>query len=95
VKRVSATELLHTRFLTLQNAHGTIELLGGTALTEGQPGQHPLFAGVAQVTFAGLSKPSALRDSGAVMIVEAPGVRARLRGARADVVGDTVTVRWR
>jgi hypothetical protein len=95
VARLTPTSLLHTRFLTLQNGHGTIELLGGTALTEGNPGQHPLFAGVARVTFAGLSAPPALRDSADVLVVDAPGLRLRLRTARADIAGDTVTVSWR
>jgi hypothetical protein len=95
VSRLSGAELLHSRFLTLQNDHGTIELLGGTALTEGQAGQHPLFAGVVRVVLAGLTRPPALRDSGAVMIVEAPGVQARLRRVTADVAGDSVVISWR
>ncbi len=91
VSRVSATEVLHTRFLKLGNDRGTVELLGQAALTEGRAGQHPLFAGVRRVTIPGLSAV-AVRDSAGVLVVQAKGLQARLRGAAADTTGTTISV---
>lgn len=92
VTRLSATEILHTRFLKLQGPRGTVDVLGGSALTEGVPGQHPLFAGVRRVTIAGLASPPSMSDSADVLKVAAAGVVIRLRGAKADVAGQTVRV---
>jgi hypothetical protein len=92
VSRVSATEVLHTRFLKLGNDRGTVELLGQAALTEGRAGQHPLFNGVRRVTIPGVSAMS-VRDSAGVLLVQANGLQARLRGMTADTTGTTVSVR--
>jgi hypothetical protein len=91
VSRVSATEVLHTRFLKLGNDRGTVELLGQAALTEGRAGQHPLFNGVRRVTIPGVSAMS-VRDSAGVLLVQANGLQARLRGMTADTTGTTVSV---
>jgi hypothetical protein len=91
VSRVSVTEVLHTRFLKLGNDRGTVELLGQAALTEGRTGQHPLFAGVRRVTVPGLSA-MIVRDSAGVLLVQANGLQARLRGMTADTTGTTVSV---
>jgi hypothetical protein len=90
VSRLSPTEILHSRFVKLQGALGTIEVLGASALTEGAPGQHPLFNGVRRVIITGLASPPSMRDSSGVLGVDAPGVVIRLRGAKADIVGETV-----
>ena len=90
VTRLSATEILHTRFLKLQGSRGTVEVLGGSVLTEGAPGQHPLFAGVRRVTIAGLATPPSMSDSADVLRVDAAGVVIRLLGGKADVAGQTV-----
>jgi hypothetical protein len=91
VSRVSATEVLHTRFLKLGNDRGTIELLGQAALTEGRADQHPLFAGVRRVTIPGLSAVT-VRDSADVLLIQSTGLQARLRGAAADTTGTTISV---
>jgi hypothetical protein len=90
VARLSPTEILHTRFVKLQGTLGTIEVLAGSALTEGTPGQHPLFAGVRRVTIAGLATPPSMSDSAGMLAVNAAGVVIRLRGAKADVTGETI-----
>jgi hypothetical protein len=90
VARLSSTEILHTRFLKLQGTLGAIEVVGGSALTEGAPGQHPLFAGVRRVTIAGLGGRPSMSDSAGVLAVDAAGIVIRLRGAKADVAGETV-----
>jgi hypothetical protein len=89
VTRVSATEILHTRFLKLQGALGSLQVLGGSVLTEGA-GAHPLFNGVRRVTVTGLAGPPSMRDSADVLVVSATGVTMRLTGARADITGQTV-----
>jgi hypothetical protein len=91
VSRVSATEVLHSRFLKLGNDRATVELLGQAALTEGRAGQHPLFNGVRRVTIPGLSAVT-VRDSAGVLLVQASGLQARLRGMTADTTGTTVSV---
>jgi hypothetical protein len=91
VSRLSATEVLHSRFLKLGNDRGTVELLGQAALTEGRAGQHPLFNGVRRVTIPGLLA-MAVRDSAGVLLVQANGVQARMRGMTADTTGTTVSV---
>jgi hypothetical protein len=89
VSRLSPTEILHSRFLKLQGPLGALDVLGTSTLTEGTPGQHPLFAGVRRVTITGLTVPPSMRDSADVLVVETGGVALRLRGARADIVGQT------
>ena len=54
-------EVLHTRFLQLGNASGSLELLSLSAITRGS-GQHPLFDGVQQVTIALHAPPTVLED---------------------------------
>jgi hypothetical protein len=95
VSRLSSTEILHGRYLALQGSLGSVELLGGSALTEGIPGAHPLFAGVRRVTLTGLRTAPSVRDSAGTIDVRADGVRIRLRGARADTVGRMVQLRPR
>lgn len=54
VDTLTATEVLHRRWLKLKNDGGSLEILDGRALTEGA-GPHPLFNGVRRVTLTGLS----------------------------------------
>jgi hypothetical protein len=95
VSRLSSTEILHGRYLALQGSLGSVELLGGSALTEGNPGAHPLFAGVRRVTLTGLLSAPTVRDSAGTIEVRADGIRMRLRGATADTVGQMVRLRPR
>jgi hypothetical protein len=95
VARLSATEVLHSRYLTLQGELGTIELLGGAALTEGASGVHPLFSGIRRVTLTGLRLPPIVRASNGALEVRGVWIHAWLRGARADTVGDTIRLRRR
>jgi hypothetical protein len=95
VSRLSETEVLHGRFLTLGNGAGTIELLSRASLTEGRPKQHPLFGGVARLTVTGLAAAPTVRDSAGVLLLAAPGVRAALTGARVDTAGQAIRVQMR
>ena len=93
--RLSPTEILHSRYLTLQGELGTLELLGGAVLTEGSPGAHPLFNGVRRVTVTGQRTAPTVRDSAGVVRVQGEGVRLSLRGVRADTSGKTIRLRRR
>jgi hypothetical protein len=91
--RVSPTEILHTRFLRLQGPAGSVELLSRASLTEGRSGGHPLFAGVARITVAGLPGAMTVRDSSGTVLLDAPGVHGRIRGARTDTSGQSIRIR--
>jgi hypothetical protein len=92
VIRLGGTEVLHTRFVKLGNAAGTMSTFDRAALTEGV-GPHPLFNGVRVVTVTGMAAPVVVSDSAGVLLVHATGVEVRLRGARADTTGQTIHVR--
>jgi hypothetical protein len=92
VTRLSPTEILHSRFLKLQGSLGSVELLSRASLTAGQPGAHPLFNGVVRLTVAGLPEAAAVRDSSGVLMFDAPGLRGRLRGVRADTTGTVIHI---
>lgn len=92
VRRMTATEVLHSRYLKLGNGTGAIELFSAS-LTEGRAGAHPLFGGVARLTVTGLAVAPAVRDSSGVLTIDARGIHGRLRGARADTSGQAIRVR--
>lgn len=92
VQVLTPGEVLHTRFLKLGNEAGTIEVLGRTALTEAA-GAHPLYNGVRVVTLAGLSREPVVTDTASVVVLDASGATAQLRGAAVERTGQTVTIR--
>lgn len=82
---------LHRRWMKLGNEAGFIEALNRSVVTF-SAGQHPLFNGVARMVVAGLdSLPSITQDSGATRI-DGVGLSGRLQNARADTVGQVITV---
>jgi hypothetical protein len=94
VERLSAAEVLHTRWIKLGNASGSLEVLDRHCLTEGA-GKHPLFEGVARATITGLtSEPRIEETNGAVKISE-NGLTLDFRGARVAQDGQTVTITLR
>lgn len=60
VRLVSARNVLHTRFVTLANTQGRIEVMGRGALTE-SAGAHPMFSGARLLTIAGLGAEPVVR----------------------------------
>ena len=91
VERVGPLEVLHTRWLKLRNASGSIEVLGHAALTE-SAGTHPLLDGVHRITITGLAQaPEPSLAAGAVGLTAA-GVTLRFAGAHAVVSGQTLTI---
>ncbi len=87
--------LLHTRFLTLGNAAGTIQLIDEAsadidALTVAA-GTHPLFNGIRAVEVAGIGEPT-VRVAGDTLTITAAGLSLALRNARAERDGTRIRV---
>lgn len=80
VHRISAGEVLHSRWIRLGNAAGSVEVLGRAALSEAA-GEHPLFNGVRRLVVGGLPDAPLVRDSAGVVVVEAEGVQLRMVGS--------------
>jgi hypothetical protein len=92
VHRLSATEVLHTRWLVLSNAGSRLEVLDRSALSEGF-GPHPLFNGVRRLTLTGLAGEPVVREVEGAVVVEAPGFEGSFAGARLQRDGATLIVR--
>ena len=85
-------EVLHRRFLRLENDVSRLELFDRPSITRGVA-EHPLFAGVVEVTVAGIdSRPNLSREDGAVSL-RARGVEGRFPDA--EVTWGTRSVRIR
>ncbi len=93
VQRLSATEVLHTRFLKLGNAAATIEVLNRQSLTEAA-GAHPLFNGARRLTVTGLPAEPLVNvpDSGEKVVIQGEGFEAQVQDAVVDTRERTVTV---
>ena len=90
---LTANELLHTRFLQLGNASGSLQLLASSAITTGA-GQHPLFHGVRHVTIA-LREPPVVLEDGDALELHAEGLEFRFTGATLERDSKTWRVRLR
>ena len=91
VERLSASEVLHGRWLKLGNSSGSIEVLGRRCLTEAA-GNHPLFEGVRKVTVTGLPVEPRAEETAKAVRVTADGVELEFRGARLRRSGQTLVV---
>lgn len=92
VDLLGGTEVLHRRFVRLENTGGWLELYDRASITVGRV-EHPLFAGIVEVRVAGLSaRPSLARDGGMVTIT-GQGVEARLPDAEVNWGDRSVRVR--
>lgn len=92
VRRLGATEVLHTRWLVLSNAGSRLEVLDRSALSEGV-GPHPLFNGVRRLTVTGLAGEPVVREAEGAVVIEAPGFQGAFAGARLERDGTTLVVR--
>ncbi len=90
VERLSKAQVLHTRFVTLGNDLGQIEVLNARTLTQGM-GEHPLFNGIDRMEVGGLEEPRVV-SSGTSIEVVAPGLSAKFKSATATTTGSVVTV---
>ncbi len=93
VQRLSATEVLHTRFLKLGSASATIEVLNRQSLSEAA-GAHPLFNGVRRLTVTGLPTEPLVNvpGDGAKVVVKGDGFQAEVQNAVVSRSGKTVTI---
>jgi hypothetical protein len=91
VRRLGASDVLHTRHLKLGNDAGAIESFHPHMLTTGA-GAHPLFNGVRQLTLAGLAAEPSVRQAEDKLTLEAAGIKAEFRGARLARTGQTLTI---
>jgi hypothetical protein len=91
LRRVAASELLHTRHLKLGNDAGAIEIFNRAVMTEGA-GEHPLFNGVRRLTVAGLPAEPSVEEAEGKTRITAADLKAEFRSARVTREGRTVTV---
>lgn len=92
VAMLGATEVLHTRHLSVQDgAGGTLEVLGTSALTT-SAGRHPLYDGIGLLVVAGLKDEPAMSHDGGWLCLKGTGVTARFARASAATEGKTLRV---
>ena len=80
VQVVAPGEVLHSRFVKLGNAAGSIQVLGRASLSEAS-GAHPLFNGVKRLTVTGLSSAPDVSVRGDTVTIKADGISGEFRGA--------------
>ncbi|MEJ2679575.1 MAG: hypothetical protein P8174_10940 [Gemmatimonadota bacterium] len=93
ITRLAGNELLHTRWLRLGTPHDTLEVLDGSALTDGA-GTHPLADGIRSATATGLEQPTIDRTD-QVVTVTAPGFKGSFTGAHVNMDRQAQVVRIR
>jgi len=91
IERLSASEVLHTRWIQLGNSSGSLEVLDRHCLTEGA-GKHPLFEGVARATITGLPSEPRIEETPQSVKISAEGLTLEFRAARVAQDGQTVTI---
>jgi hypothetical protein len=77
VERLSAAKVLHTRWIKLGNASGSLEVLDRHCLTEGA-GKHPLFEGVRRATITGLPSAPRIEEADGALKISENGLTPRL-----------------
>jgi hypothetical protein len=92
VRRLSATEVLHARWLVLGNGGSRLEVLDRSALSEGV-GPHPLFNGVRRLTVTGLAGEPTVREAEGALVIEAAGFEGTFHDARLERDSTTLVVR--
>lgn len=94
VTPLGSGEVLHTRYLKLGQATGSVEVLDLAALTTAA-GEHPLFSGIRTLLVTGLSGEPTVRTRRDGIAIEATGLSGVFTGARVerDDVRGRVTVR--
>jgi len=91
VKRAEGS-VLHTRFLKLKNSQGHLELLGGTALTEGA-GAHPIFNGIRRFVLTGMKDKPELSIIGGMTKVSAPAFEGEFKVKEVECHDKRVVLR--
>jgi hypothetical protein len=91
VQVVTPAEVLHSRFVKLGNAAGSIQVLGRASLTEAS-GAHPLFNGVKRLTVTGLSSAPDVSVRADTVTIKADGISGEFRGGAVQRENQRVTV---
>jgi len=92
VMRLSSGEVLHSRWIKLGNAGGTVEVLDRAAITE-PAGRHPILEGIRKVVLSGLEvTPSGGSSPGPVKL-SSGGVTLEFRNAVVERDGGSWVVR--
>ncbi len=89
VDTLTATEVLHRRWLKLKNDNGSLEILDGRVLTEGA-GPHPLFNGVRRVTLTGLTGAPRVEVRDGRTLLEWGPLKGDFASASVERAGRTV-----
>lgn len=90
-ERLSASEVLHTRYLALKNESATVDVFDGQALTSGT-GTHPLFEGVVRVQLTGLASPPSVRREQNTIGLVATGTTVTAKNGQLDEDGQHFTL---
>lgn len=83
--------LLHDRYLALRNRHGSIEVLGRSALTEGTGDESPL-DGARRVTLRGLPAEPRVDQNAGTWIITGDGLVVTIQPGRVVVQDDTTQI---
>ena len=91
VALVAPGEILHRRFLKLgsDDRHGPDPR---PRVAHPGAGEHPLFNGIDDLQVTGLPGEPTARQDGDFLVIEAPGVNARFKGAKAEKGKETLRV---
>ena len=94
IERIPPSEVLHTRFVKLGNAEGSLEVLDRPCLTEARTGAaHPLFEGVRRATVTGLARePEVEPSENGPLRVRVSGLTLEFRHARVSRTRATITI---
>jgi hypothetical protein len=91
VTSLSKKEILHRRFLRLENSSSSLEVMNRKSLSEGC-GEHPLFNGVCKLIVAGFSsKPSVFESEGKV-VIKSEGFTAEFEKAQLEIADKALKV---
>ena len=91
---LSEREVLHRRFIRLEDEVNWLELFDRPGVTRGVA-EHPLFAGVVEVTVTGLASRPTLARQQDVVSVRAPGVEGSFHDAEVTWGDRSVRIRIR
>ncbi|WP_054949771.1 hypothetical protein [Numidum massiliense] len=77
VQKLSSKEIRHNRHLRLVNGACELDMIDGQALTV-SAGDHPLFDGILQVTFSGLTEKPILESKDGLLTFRADGLTGKI-----------------
>jgi len=91
MEKVSQNELLHKRWLKLNNNNATIEMLNIETLSQGLGG-HPMFNGVSQVIITGLNALPDIHEKEGKIEFKTENISADIGHADMEIKGSTLFI---